>query len=105
MKNGTTVESIEGAWVDPGFESSLIKRCRDAWEKELIELTNEEVSTFLRQKIAVEALMPIAKERIESGVEDETEAWDDELHEALDYATKDLSSRGDQLRYGSASTT
>jgi hypothetical protein len=88
MKKGTTVEEIVGPWEDPDFESGLIKRCRDAWQKELKELTNEEVSTFLRQKIAVEELTPIAKERIQSGIEDGTESWDDELQQALDYATE-----------------
>lgn len=93
MKTKTTVEEIVGPWGNPGLESSLIQRCRDAWKKELRELTNEEVSTFLRQDIAVEALTAIAKERIESGIEDGTEAWDDELQEALEYATRNLTSR------------
>lgn len=88
MNERTTVADIEGEWVDPEFESSLIIRCREAWNKEIKELTNQELSTFLRQKIAVDAIAPIAEERIKNKIEDGTEAWDDELEEALSHALK-----------------
>lgn len=88
MKGSITIEEILGPWEDPGFDSSLIQRCREAWSKPIKELTNQEISTFLRQKMAIEAIAPIAKERIASGVEDGTEAWDNELQQALDHASK-----------------
>jgi len=88
MKGSITIEEILGPWEDPEFDSSLIQRCREAWSKPIKELTNQEISTFLRQKMVIEAIAPIAKERIASGVEDGTEAWDNELQQALDHASK-----------------
>lgn len=88
MKGSITIKEILGPWEDPEFDSSLIQRCREAWSKPIKELTNQEISTFLRQKMAIEAIAPIAKERIASGVEDGTEAWNNELQQALDHASK-----------------
>ena len=96
MSNETTVESIEGPWIDSEFESSLISRCKNAWKKPITDLTNQELSTFLRQRIAVTTLRPIAENRIKIKFEDGTEQFDEELEEALKYATKnfnDLTSR------------
>jgi len=84
----TTVADVEGPWIDSEFESSLILRCKNAWDKPIKKLSNEELSTFLRQKIAVQAILPTAKERAASGIEDGTEAWNDELQEAINSATK-----------------
>lgn len=75
---------IEGPWEDPDFESSLIDRCRKAWDKEIDSLTNSELATFLRQKIAVDKLRPIALERIAENYSDGTEIDEDELKWALE---------------------
>jgi hypothetical protein len=65
-----SVADLLGPWRDPDFESGLIARCRRAWNKPIRELTNEELATFLRQEIAVDALLPFAKRRVELGIDD-----------------------------------
>ncbi len=53
-----------GPWRDPDFNSGLIERCRQAWTKPLKDLTNQELATLLRQRIAVEHLLPFARHRL-----------------------------------------
>ena len=75
MNDSMTIASLEGPWVDPDFDSGLIERCRNAWNKPLKELSNQELATLLRQKIAVQHLLPIARQRIadsEAGTEERT---------------------------------
>jgi len=66
----------------------LIDRCRKAWSKPLRDLSNEELATLLRQRFAVEHLLPIATKRLADGVEDDTEMYGGELQAAIDYATR-----------------
>lgn len=84
-----TVAELLGPWVDPGFESGLIQRCRNAWNKPIRELTNEELATYLRQRIALEQILPIAKERVGDRVNDDTEMFEGELREAVERAIKE----------------
>ncbi len=74
---------IEGRWVEPDFESGLIVRCREAWHKPLMELTNNELATFLRQQIAVEHVLPLAIQRVKDNFVDDTELFDGELATAI----------------------
>jgi len=74
---------LKGPGVDPGFESGLINRVRRSWDKPMKELTNEELATFLRQKIAVDHILPIAKERIETNYDDDSELYEGELLAAV----------------------
>jgi hypothetical protein len=83
----TSVADLLGPWVDPDWDSGLIDRCRKAWSKPLRDLSNEELATLLRQRLAVEHLLPIAKQRLADGVDDDTEMYDGELQSAIDYAT------------------
>jgi CDI immunity proteins len=83
-----SIADIMGPWVDPEFESGLIARCKNAWNKPLRELTNEELATMLRQKIATEHILPIAKARITEGIDDDTEMFDGELQEAIERAER-----------------
>ncbi|MYM27440.1 hypothetical protein GTP58_03800 [Duganella sp. CY15W] len=73
------VIDIVGPWVDPGFESSFIGRCRDNWSMPIGEITNYVLATFIRQRIALDLVVPEAHRRIASGYTDETEILDDEL--------------------------
>ena len=77
------VADVEGPWVDPNFDSGLIQRCRDYWSVPVAELPNEIVATYLRQRIALQILVPEARRRIEAGYDDDSEMYDGELPEAL----------------------
>jgi hypothetical protein len=82
-----SVAEIVGPWKDtPGPETGLVRRCREAWSKPLESLSNEELATFLRQKIAVAHLTPIAKKRVAEHFEDGTEMYDEELSNAIAHA-------------------
>ncbi len=81
-----TVAKVVGPWKEAGIETGLIRRCREAWDKPLESLSNEELATFLRQKIAVSHLVPVAKKRVAAHFEDGTEMYDDELSNAIAHA-------------------
>ena len=83
-----SIADILGQWVEPDWNSGLIERCRNAWNKPLRELTNEELATLLRQRFAVEQLLPIASKRLLDGYHDDTEIDDGELERAIEYARK-----------------
>ena len=83
-----SVADILGPWVDPQWDSGLIDRCRKAWSKPLRDLNNEELSTFLRQRVAVEYVLPIATRRLQDRIDDETEMYDGELAAAIEFASK-----------------
>jgi hypothetical protein len=83
-----SVADILGPWVEPDWDSGLIERCRKAWNRPLRDLSREELATFLRQRIAVEHVLPMAKKRLQDDVDDETEMYDGELEAAIEYASK-----------------
>ena len=83
-----SVADILGPWVEPDWNSGLIARCREAWNKPLRDLSREELATLLRQRFAVEHLLPVARKRLADGIDDDTEMFDGELQEAIDYASK-----------------
>jgi hypothetical protein len=78
-----SVADIEGPWVDPPFESGLIQRCRNAWNTPANELSNEELATFLRQRIALSLIVPEARCRLDAVADDGTEMYDGDLANAL----------------------
>ena len=82
-----SVADLLGPWVEPDWDSGLIARCREAWSKPLGHLSREELATLLRQRIAVEHVLPVARQRVESGVDDDTEMYDGELEAAIEYAS------------------
>jgi hypothetical protein len=85
-----SVADILGPWVEPDWDSGLIARCRGAWNKPFRDLSREELATFLRQRFAVEHLLPIARERLADGVDDGTEMFEGELQEAIAYASRGI---------------
>jgi len=82
-----SLSDLKGTWVDCDWESALIERCKNAWSKPLRDLSREELATLLRQRIAVEHLLPIAKKRLEDGIDDNTESYEGELNAAIEYAS------------------
>jgi hypothetical protein len=89
MTNDTiSLADLLGPWVEPDWDSGLIERCRNAWSKPLRDLTNQELATLLRQRIAVEQLLPIASQRVLDGFDDDTEIYDGELQSAIKYSRK-----------------
>lgn len=89
MPENTTIADLLGPWIEPDWNSGLIDRCRTAWNKPLRDLSNEELTTLLRQRIAVEHILPLARKRVEDGVEDDTEMYEGELEAAIEYADSD----------------
>ena len=86
MKKHLSIKDIEGEWVDPDFNSSLIERCRENWSKPINELSNYVLATFLRQKLGLSITISEAKKRIEVNYIDGTELYDEELENALEIA-------------------
>jgi hypothetical protein len=84
MNSRQSIADLLGQWVDPDWKSGLIQRCKNAWNKPLKELSNEEIATLLRQKIAVAHLLPIAHDRVKRNVDDGSEIYDGELEAAIE---------------------
>ncbi len=80
------VADVEGPWVDPNFESSLIARCRDNWSVPVSDVSNFVLATFIRQRIALRLVVPEAKRRIAAGYIDDSELFDEELMVAVSEA-------------------
>jgi hypothetical protein len=83
----TTVADIHGPWVDPDMDSGLIQRCKLHWNTPVTELTNAMLATYLRQRFALSLLVAEARKRIAENFVDDTELYEQELEEALQYAT------------------
>ena len=81
-----SVADVLGPWVDPGFESGLISRCRANWAVPVSEVSNCVLATFIRQRIALRLVLPEAKRRIAAGFVDDTELYDEELSVAVSEA-------------------
>jgi hypothetical protein len=74
---------IHGPWVDPGFDSGLVERVRRSWTTPIGDLTNGTLATFLRQRLATEAVVREARKRLDAGYDDDSELYDGELAAAL----------------------
>ncbi len=82
-----SLSDLVGPWIEPDWNSGLIERCKNAWSKPIRDLSREELATLLRQRIAVEQLLPIGKKKLESDIDDETELFEGELKAAIEYAS------------------
>jgi hypothetical protein len=78
-----SVADVEGPWGDPKFESGLIARLKEYWNKPIENVPNGMLATYLWQRIAVELVAKEARRRIGLGVDDDTEMYEGELAEAL----------------------
>jgi len=93
-----SVAEIEGPWVEPDFNSSLIERCRNNWSVPVGEFSNYVLATFIRQERALSLVVPEAKRRIAAGYTDETELYDEELSNAVAEVTAQPINPADALR-------
>jgi hypothetical protein len=89
----TSVADLIGPWVDSEWETGLILRCKAAWNKPLKMLTNKELATFWKQRIATNQILPIVKNRVENKVDDDTEFYEGELQEAVAAVTQSEAQR------------
>ena len=78
-----TLPEIVGPWQEPEFKSDLIDRMRNLWLKPLGQLTNHEVATCLRQRTAIDDILPLAKARVADHIIDDSELYDAELVVAI----------------------
>ncbi|RFC49862.1 MAG: hypothetical protein DVB22_002383 [Verrucomicrobia bacterium] len=85
-----SIADILGPWINPDWDSGLIDRLREAWNKPIRDLSNEDLATLLRQRFAVEQILPIARQRLADGIDDDMEIFDGELQEAIEDAIKSL---------------
>lgn len=86
--NNKSIADVLGPWIEPDWESGLVDRCRSAWNKPLRDLSRKELATLLRQRIAVEHVLPVARQRVADGVDDDAEMYDGELEAAVEYASR-----------------
>jgi hypothetical protein len=86
-KSLASVADVEGPWVDPEYDSGLIRRCKRGWNVPVSELSNELLATYLRQKIALRIVIPEARQRLDEGFEDGSELYPEELANTLKSAT------------------
>jgi hypothetical protein len=78
-----SVSDVVGPWVESDFHSALIQRCKKFWSVPVCELPNEILATYIRQRIALQLVVPEAQRRLDSGSYDDTEIYDGELADAL----------------------
>jgi len=78
-----TIESVVGSWKEPAFKSSLIDRCRKYWSVPVDQMPDGILAMFIRQRIALELIVPEAKKRIAGDKPDDSELYDGELASAL----------------------
>jgi hypothetical protein len=83
-----SVADIEGPWLDPEFESSVIDRCREYWSTPMSRVPDIALATYLNQRIALQLVIQEAKLRVTTGRMDDTEFFDGQLREALEKAIK-----------------
>ena len=84
MPERRSLADLVGPWQEPAWESGLVARCRAAWNRPLEELTRAELAMLLRQRIALEHLLPLAQRRLAEGVRnDDSEFVEDELATAV----------------------
>ena len=73
------LSQLIGPWQETDFQSGLILRVKNAWDKPIETLTNEELATLLRQDIGTAHILPSAQQRVKDGIDDDTEIYDGEL--------------------------
>lgn len=61
----------------------MIEQCRENWTTPVGRISNYVLATFIRQRKAVQLVIPEAKRRIELNYVDETELYDEELAVAV----------------------
>lgn len=93
-----TLAQLLGPWQQPNFESGLIARCRNAWDKPLDSFSNLELVICLQQDLAVDHVIPVAKKRLQDAVDDDSEMFEGQLAEAVTDAEKKKANQSAQTR-------
>jgi hypothetical protein len=83
-----TVADVDGPWVEPDWDSSLIDRLRKFWHVPIVELPDAGLALFLRQQIAVVPILQEARRRLAAGRPDDSEKYDGELAAAVEEAER-----------------
>ncbi|HVU16113.1 MAG TPA: contact-dependent growth inhibition system immunity protein [Candidatus Didemnitutus sp.] len=83
-----TLAQILGPWQQPEVDTSLITRCRNAWNKPIDQFTDLELVTCLQQDLAIGYVLPIAKNRLQNSAPDNSEMFEGQLAEAVADAEK-----------------
>jgi hypothetical protein len=78
-----SVAEIEGPWTESSFESGLIDRRKRYWSVPIVKLPNTILAMYIRQRIAISAIVPEARRRLSSGLNDDSEVYEGELAAAL----------------------
>jgi hypothetical protein len=82
MNREISVEKIVGRWTGSA-DTGLMQRCKEAWDKPLMELSDLMVATLLNQKIAVPRILIEAEYRLANTDRDDSELFENQLQEAV----------------------
>jgi hypothetical protein len=80
------VADIEGPWGEQQLRSGVTAQCRDAWQVPVDQLSDQVITAFLRQRIALRIVIPEARRRVDIRLSDDSELCDGELIMALQAA-------------------
>ena len=87
-RNQLSLFSLFGEWNNIGVSKGLVERIKIAWKKPFADLTNEELAALLRQRFAVEYILPLARQRIIEECNDDSEKCDGELEDMVEQIDK-----------------
>ena len=85
MNKPQTVLNIAGPWSGDAT-TSLMERCKSAWDVPIPELSDLMIATFLTQGIAISEVLAEAERRLIFEERDDTEFFDGQLKEAVQTA-------------------
>ncbi len=83
-----TAADLHGPWVDPAWDSGLVKRVQRWWSVPITDLPDTALALFLRQRIAVEPVLAEARRRLSEAMPDDSELYDGELEAAVSDAAR-----------------
>jgi len=82
--NQLSLFDIFGDWTNLGASISFVERIKKAWKKPFSQLTNQEMAALLRQRFAIEYILPLARQRIIEDYDDASDGPDGELEEMIE---------------------
>jgi hypothetical protein len=78
-----TAAEIHGPWVESNWHSGLIERVRQWWNVPISQLPDAALALFIRQEIALEAVVAEARNRLARGQPDNSELFEGELADSV----------------------
>lgn len=79
-----TLSRICGPWVDSESECGFIEELRVAWDQPIESLSNRVLAICLRQRLAIDDVLAIAKVRLSTQFDDDSEMHETELRDAVE---------------------